>query len=79
MTPPDHRHIPLPLDRITGITADPRSADCPRPRQACACIAAGAGRLMTGCVVLVPGNTLPVWRVASGLPCCLLVSQHWLR
>jgi hypothetical protein len=22
MTSPDHRHIPIPLDRITGITAD---------------------------------------------------------
>jgi hypothetical protein len=50
-----------------------------RPRQACAAIAAGARRLMTACVLLVAGNTLPVWRFASGLPCCLLVSQHWLR
>jgi hypothetical protein len=24
MTSPDHRHIPIPLDRITGITADRR-------------------------------------------------------
>jgi hypothetical protein len=31
MTHPDHRHIPLPLDTITGITADLElDQRCPR-------------------------------------------------
>ena len=32
MTSPDHRHIPIPLDRITGITADLAHLDNTRAR-----------------------------------------------